>query len=96
MNYVSRSGERWKQRNRPVRKMPALRDLVNQIATLRIERNWSRRDFEKISKVSSTYLGQLERGERVPSMKTLQKIADAFNMELVIRLEEKENEGTTL
>lgn len=96
MNLINRRKERQKRWRLAAKKIPTLRDLINQIAALRIEHNWSRRQFEKISKISATYLGQLEEGERVPSMKTLQKIADAFDMKLVIRLEEKENENTTL
>lgn len=49
---------------------------------IRISKNMMQKDIAKISGVSSPYYCLLEKGERVPSMKTAMRIASALNLTL--------------
>lgn len=49
---------------------------------IRISKDLMQKDIAKISGVSSPYYCLLEKGERVPSMKTAMRIASALNLTL--------------
>ncbi len=58
---------------------------------LRTERNWSLRDIQEKTKgeVSNAYLSQLESGKKnVPTLKVIQRIADAFELPIEVFLNE--------
>jgi transcriptional regulator with XRE-family HTH domain len=52
------------------------------IKALRLERQWSLADLAKQSGVSKPFLSLVETNARTPSLDTLQKIADAFNVDV--------------
>ena len=49
---------------------------------IRISKELTQKDIAKISGVSSPYYCLLEKGERVPSMKTAMRIASTLNLTL--------------
>lgn len=50
-------------------------------------------EFSKVIGCSQSILSMYEKGERLPPIPTLQKIADATNTELIIEFREKEQSG---
>lgn len=52
-------------------------------ATLRREKNLTQEKISELTEISQQYLSDLERGKRNPTIKTLQKIADALNVPLL-------------
>ncbi len=46
----------------------------------RVKRNWSQEELAFQSKLSKTSIGSIERGLSVPSVETVEKIANAFGM----------------
>ena len=48
---------------------------------LRIERGWTLADFSRVSGMNATWLGVLERGENMPSLATILKLAEVFGVE---------------
>jgi len=58
---------------------------------LRDERGWSLRDIQEKTKgeVSNAYLSQLESGKKnIPTLKVIQKLADAFGLPIEVLLKE--------
>jgi transcriptional regulator with XRE-family HTH domain len=61
--------------------------IVNQ---LRLQRGWSLAHLAKITGMNAIHLGVLERGENVPSLTTILRVADALGVapaELVHRVD---------
>jgi transcriptional regulator with XRE-family HTH domain len=59
-----------------------LRLLAARIKALRAERGWSQEQFAERAAMQRSYLADLERGYRNPSVRTLVKIANAFGVSL--------------
>jgi transcriptional regulator with XRE-family HTH domain len=57
-----------------------LRRLGLRIRKLRVQTNISQETLGQISGLHRTYIGAIERGERNPSVLSLQKIATALNV----------------
>jgi transcriptional regulator with XRE-family HTH domain len=62
-------------------------DNINQKIGLKIrleraKRNWSQEKLAEISDMSKTFIGDIERGKSSPTIETLVKIANAFEIEL--------------
>ncbi len=62
-------------------------DNINQKIGLKIrleraKRNWSQEKLAEISDMSKTFIGDIERGKSSPTIETLAKIANAFEIEL--------------
>jgi transcriptional regulator with XRE-family HTH domain len=51
----------------------------NRIKTIRLKKKLSQGDIAKILGVHSTYISQIERGIRNPTLKNIEKIAKALN-----------------
>lgn len=49
-------------------------------ARLRREKNLTQEKVSELTEISQQYLSDMERGKRNPTVKTLQKIADALNV----------------
>ena len=61
---------------------------------LRIDRGMSLRRVEKITKISNSYLSQIEKGKRdVPTFKILSRLADAYGVEITSLVKVAEDEG---
>lgn len=53
--------------------------IGKKIRSLRKKMGLTQEKLSEISNIHPTYLGQIERGEKEPSLKTLIRIADALN-----------------
>lgn len=56
--------------------------IGNNIRKLRLGRNLTQETFSEAIGISVSYLGQLERGQRTPSISTLESIANALEVPL--------------
>ena len=56
--------------------------IGNNIRKLRLDRNLTQKTFSEAIGISVSYLGQLERGQRNPSISTLESIANALEVSL--------------
>ena len=55
---------------------------------LRIDRGMSLRQVEKITKISNSYLSQIEKGKRdIPTFKILSRLADAYGVKVTDLIE---------
>ncbi len=57
--------------------------MGERIRTLRKERGWSQEELGEKADLHHTYVGAVERGEKNASIDTLDKIAVAFNIEIL-------------
>ncbi len=69
-----------------VKKDKILVKLGSKIVEYRKLKNLSQEDLSFQVKSARNYIGCIERGEKSPSIKTLQKIAKALNVELYLLL----------
>jgi len=61
---------------------------------LRIDRGMSLRQVEKITKISNSYLSQIEKGKRdIPTYKILSRLAKAYGVEISSLIKVAEDEG---
>jgi DNA-binding XRE family transcriptional regulator len=51
------------------------------VTRLRAERGWTLADFSRVSGMNATWLGVLERGGNMPSLATIFKLAQVFEVE---------------
>ncbi len=51
---------------------------------LREKTDWTQEDLAIVAKVSKTYIGEIERGERAVTITILQRIAKALKTELAL------------
>ena len=51
------------------------------VTRLRMERGWTLADLSRLSGLNATWLGVLERGGNVPSLTTIFKLAEVFDVE---------------
>ena len=58
------------------------KSLGKRVKKYRKDRSWSQEDLAEIVGVSSTYVGFIEQGVRVPSVKTMDKIARALGVKI--------------
>jgi transcriptional regulator with XRE-family HTH domain len=72
----------------PVSESTALHRLANRIKELRREKAWSQEELAERASIQRSYLADLERGSRNPSVRTLVKIANAFRVSLKDLFEE--------
>ena len=66
--------------------------IGNRLREIRVGRNLSLDDLAKITEVSKPMLGQIERGQSVPTITTLWKIATGLKLPLSLFLEEPKAE----
>jgi transcriptional regulator with XRE-family HTH domain len=66
----------------PVSESTALLRLANRIKALRAAKGWSQDQLAGRASIQRSYLADLERGGRNPSVRTLVKIANAFRVSL--------------
>jgi transcriptional regulator with XRE-family HTH domain len=57
-----------------------LKKLAKQIVSLRAEKQWSQEVLAERSSIQRSYIADLERGQRNPSVRTLVKIANALGI----------------
>lgn len=55
-------------------------NISNKINSLRKKHNWSQSDLAKKINASREIIGKYERGENMPSLEMILKLADAFNV----------------
>jgi transcriptional regulator with XRE-family HTH domain len=56
--------------------------LGKNIKKLREKRQWSQEKLSEKADIHVSYIGQIERGMRYPSLKTLFKLADAMGVKI--------------
>jgi transcriptional regulator with XRE-family HTH domain len=61
-----------------------------------VARGWTLVDLARESGMNGTYLGVLERGENMPSLATVLKLARVFGVEAAELVRELERSGTHL
>jgi DNA-binding XRE family transcriptional regulator len=61
---------------------------------LRGARSWSQEQLAERASMQRSYLADLERGHRNPSVRTLVKLANAFGMPVLALFEQEEKGGT--
>jgi len=59
-----------------------LNKFGNRIKELRIEKDLTQEQFAELSGLHKNYIGMVERGERNPSLKNIEVIANAFNISI--------------
>lgn len=74
----------------PVSETHVLRLLADRIKALRRTRGWSQEQLSERAVMQRSYLADLERGSRNPSVRTLVKIANAFGVPVAALVEEQE------
>jgi len=52
------------------------------IRELRLEKKWSQENLAEVTEFHRTYIGMVERGERNPSLKSIERFAKAFEIEI--------------
>jgi len=57
----------------------AIRNLSRHLRQIRLDKRWSQEELAERAGVDRTYISDLERGLRNPSLKTLARIADALD-----------------
>lgn len=62
--------------------MDSNKQLGMRIKYLRSLKHWSQEDLALEADINKNYLSDLERGQRNPTVKILEKIAKAFNISL--------------
>lgn len=60
-----------------------VRDFGENLRAARKERGYSQESFAHAVDLDRTYIGGIERGERNPGLKTIVRIADALEMEVI-------------
>lgn len=55
--------------------------LGRNLRRIRLERGYSQEDFAEVLDVHRTYLGALERGERNPTLRTVERLADDLGVD---------------
>jgi transcriptional regulator with XRE-family HTH domain len=63
---------------------------------LRVARGWTLVDFARETGMNGTYLGVLERGENMPNLATVLKLARVFGMEAAELVRQLERSATHL
>ncbi|NPV53509.1 MAG: helix-turn-helix transcriptional regulator [Firmicutes bacterium] len=61
--------------------------LGQRIRQLRKPRNWSQATLAELCDVSPSYIGSVERGEKLPSLQVLSKIAKTFSVRIGVLFE---------
>jgi transcriptional regulator with XRE-family HTH domain len=67
-----------------------LRLLAERIKTLRLSKGWSQERLAERAAMQRSYLADLERGNRNPSVRTLVKVANALGVALPALFEEQQ------
>ena len=60
-----------------------VRDFGENLRAARKERGYSQESFAHVVDLDRTYIGGIERGERNPGLKTIVRIADALEIDVV-------------
>ncbi|MBP1904438.1 transcriptional regulator with XRE-family HTH domain [Paenibacillus turicensis] len=61
----------------------SIENIGENIRILRIKNNLSQEQLALNAGVNTSYIGQIERGEKNPTIKTLEKISFTLNIELI-------------
>ena len=67
--------------------------IIKAILEARVENDFTQKDLSAATGITQSDISKLENGSANPSLRTLKKIAAAFNMQLQIRFVSKGNEG---
>lgn len=60
----------------------AIRNLAKHLREFRLEKGWSQDELAERADLDRTYVSDVERGLRNPSIKTLARLADALSVTL--------------
>lgn len=66
-------------------------DIVKAIIDARIKQNLSQKELSKLTGINQSEISKLESGERNPSIKLLQRLADGMGLTLKISFVPKKN-----
>jgi transcriptional regulator with XRE-family HTH domain len=69
-------------------------DIANDVLALRLERGWSQTELARRAGTKQANVSRIESGVANPTVKTLQKLAEALGTEVQIRLAPADREGT--
>lgn len=64
------------------------KDIGKRIRQIRLQRDLTQEELGERANLHYSYIGQVERGDKIPSLKTLSKIAKALNVSLDYVLED--------
>jgi transcriptional regulator with XRE-family HTH domain len=73
----------------PVSENHVLRLLAERIVSLRRAKGWSQEELAERASMQRSYLGDLERGFRNPSVRTLVKVANALGVPIAALLSDE-------
>ncbi len=65
----------------------AVRDFGKRVRQLRESRSWSQEHLAELLNLDSTYVSRIETGKRSPSLPTIARIADAFDVPIAALFE---------
>ncbi len=74
------------------RELKVLLDLADEVLDLRLERGWSQSELARRAGTRQANISRVESGLANPTVKFLQKLAQAFDTELVVRLRPRQSE----
>lgn len=63
-------------------KTDILKSFGQRVKKIRLDKGLSQEEFADLSGFHRTYIGMIERGERNPSLKNIQKLAKTFQISL--------------
>ncbi len=61
-----------------------IRKIQENIKKYRQEKNYTQSQLSEMSDISSDYLSEIERGKKIPSVKSLLKIAEALEIPIAL------------
>ena len=67
-------------------------EIGDRIRMLRLRKNLTQEEFSEELEISPSYMGQIERGQRKASIKTLERIGKALNVPLEVLLHDLNTE----
>lgn len=62
--------------------MAIARELGERLRAYRVQRGWSQEELAERADLHTTYIGQLERGEKNATIESISKVAAALNISL--------------
>lgn len=73
-------------------KMQTLLDLANRVLDLRLENGWTQAELARRAGTKQANISMVENGMGNPTIRFLEKVAQALDANLVVQLERKDNQ----
>ena len=68
-------------------------EIGNRIRQLRVKKGFSQEKLAELSELNTSYIGQIERGEKNPSVDTVYNIAKALDMDMSVLFKNISTDG---